>query len=471
MSAAHRDAQKTTETQHTLGADARVEGIGLFSGVGAVLTMHPAPADHGLVFMRSDLPGRPTVPVSAEFNDPQPRRTALRRGEASVHTVEHVLSALRGLGVDNALLELAGPEVPADDGSAKVFTEALRRAGVVDQGVPRRTIRLTAPVAVEDRGAKITYLPPQNGDTGLTLTYELSFERGTSPVPAHRVTETISPERYAAAVAPARTFSSRAEAEEASKAGLFRHLTVRDMLVIDEHGPVDNSYRFQDEPARHKLLDLLGDLALAGAPIRGTIIAERSGHALNHTFAAMLKEKAQMPTSTPSDQGAAVPQDRSGDAAKPALGMDIRRIMEVLPHRYPMVMVDRVVELEPGVRAVGLKNVTINEPFFTGHYPTAPIMPGVLMLEAMGQLAGLMLANVLDHKGKVALLMAMDEVRFRRPVVPGDQLRIYAVSNKATARLADVSCEVRVEGQLVAEARLKFMMVDPSQVKSTSPAG
>lgn len=469
--------------QRTLGSPARVEGVGLFSAAKATVTLHPAPPDHGLVFRRCDVPGAAPIPALVDLVEARPRRTALR-GEspaAGVETVEHLLSALAGMGIDNALIDLEGPEVPIGDGSARMFVEAIAAAGLRELHHPRAFLHTPAPLTVQDGSASIAYFPPSGADRAdgaLELTYVLDFGDGAptpaAPIPRQSFTCLIDPARYAREVAPARTFSTRAEAEAARAAGMFKHLTTRDLLVIGPDGPIDNAYRFPDEPARHKLLDLLGDLALAGGPVRGRMVAVRSGHALNQAMAQALRAAAvssaashppafSSPPSPPRAMSA-LTHDAPIATAPPVPALDIRAIVDTLPHRYPMLMVDRVVTMESGKRAVGIKNVSINEPYFVGHYPAAPVMPGVLICEAMAQLAGLMLKDVLAHQGKVALLLAMDEVRWRRPVVPGDQLMLEATANKANPRMADVSCRALVDGVVAAEARMKFMVVDPAQV-------
>lgn len=473
-------ARGTQALQRTLARAARVEGVGLFSAARVGVTLLPAEPGHGVAFRRTDVPDAAPIPASTDHVEPRPRRTALKGPGGAVETVEHLLSALAGMGVDNALIEVHGPELPIGDGSALLWTRAIDDAGIVEQPAPRRVIAPAQPMTVQEGAASIAYVPPPAGDTSgvLELTYVLDYgeqpEQIGGPSPIHRQAFTcvVDPARYVRDVAPARTFSTLAEAQAAHAAGMFRHLSTSDLLVIGARGPIDNAYRFPDEPARHKVLDLLGDLTLAGGPIAGRVIAVRSGHALNQAMARALRAAAaaSVPTTTPSPSPTMPPECatpiQTVNPHVPAL--DVRQIIATLPHRYPMLMVDRVTFLDSGKRAVGLKNVSINEPFFVGHYPAAPVMPGVLICEAMAQLAGLMLKDVLAHQGKVALLLAMDEVRWRRPVVPGDQLILEAAANKANARMADVSCKASVDGHVAAEARMKFMVVDPAQVGAMS---
>jgi UDP-3-O-[3-hydroxymyristoyl] N-acetylglucosamine deacetylase/3-hydroxyacyl-[acyl-carrier-protein] dehydratase len=429
--------------QQTLKAEALVRGFGLFSGVNVSARIRPAEPDTGIVFRRADLPGAPEVPAVVDFVIELPRRTVLKRGEASVELVEHCLSALAGLGVDNAIVEVTGPELPAGDGSASIFVDAIRAAGIIGQHMPREPLVIREPVTVRDDHAVVTALPAEGAES--EFLYVLDYGPG-SPLGRQVHSFTLTPTAYIEQIAPARTFSTLPEARAAWDRGFFKHLSPKEMLVIGEKGPVDNAYRFEHEPARHKLLDLVGDLALVGRPLKGRIVAVRSGHALNHRLARELVSRFRPAALRPTT------------SAEPV--MDIRAILDLLPHRYPMVLVDRVLELEPDRRAIGVKNVTINEPFFQGHYPGAPMMPGVLIIEAMCQLAGLMLHRSLDRAGKVGVLLSLDDVRWRKAVTPGDQIYLETRTIRSTARFGEVQCRALVEGHVVAEARAKFMMID-----------
>lgn len=428
--------------QRTVGAPTKISGRGLFTGQSVTATIHPADADSGISFKRSDLPGGEPIPAHVDHVVSRPRRTALQMGDAVVETVEHCLSGLVGLGVDNALVEVDGPELPAGDGSAMPFVTAIENAGTVEQDAPRRTLVVTEPITIREGDAMIAAFP--NGGAGMDVLYDLDY--GPSSVIGRQIHAfTLEPESYTEKIAPARTFSTLADAEKLREAGLFTHLTPKEMLVIGESGPIDNAFRFEDEPVRHKLLDLIGDLALVGRPLCGRVVASRSGHHLNQRMAKALLEQA-------SDAEAAL-----------APAMDIRQIMRLLPHRYPMVLVDRVLELESDQRAVGVKNVSINEPFFQGHYPGSPIMPGVLIVEAMSQLGGLMLSRKLERTGKIAVLLSLDKVKLRSPVRPGDQLVMETETLRATNRFGEVAARAFVAGSMVAEALIKFMMVDAEQ--------
>ena len=428
--------------QRTLAAPVTLDGFGLFTGSAVSATIRPAEEDAGIRFIRADLPGRPAIAASVSNVADAPRRTVLRCGEARIETVEHCLGALAGLGIDNATIEVRGPELPAGDGSAAMFVDAMAGAGVVEQGAIRHPIVVREPITVRDGEATLAIVPCAS--SSLEIVYMLDYGED-SPIARQTHALCLTPEAFTAEIAPARTFSTASEARAARDMGMFAHLTPRDMLVIDTAGPIDNTLRYANEPARHKLLDLLGDISLVGRPIRGRLVAYRSGHTLNHRLAREITTRF-------------APEDPT-ESTKPA--MPIAAILRVLPHRYPMILIDRVLELEGDHRAVGVKNVTINEPFFQGHYPETPIMPGVLIVEAMCQLAGLMLSNTLDRTNKVAVLVSLDRVRLRKAVTPGDRLILETEAVKSTPRYGDVECRGLVDGALVAEARVKFLMVDP----------
>lgn len=430
--------------QHTVRSAVTLEGLGLFTGASVRMTIQPAQPGEGIRFRRMDLDGQPTIAAKVEHVTDRPRRTVLKQGNATVETIEHAMAAFAAMGVDNVTVELDGPEVPAMDGSASAFVDALGQAGIVEQDAKRQYFVVSEPITVRDGDAMVAAYPP--GENELDLLYALDFGAG-SPIRPQVYSYRVDAATFAGEIAPARTFSSLHDAEAAWNRGLFRHLSPREMLVIGEQGPVENVYRFDDEPVRHKMLDLLGDIALVGRPIVGRIVAMRSGHALNHKLARELLESER------------AMQQRAGGVIQPP-AMDIRTIMRLLPHRYPMILVDRVIELEGDARAVGIKNVSINEPFFQGHYPNVPIMPGVLIIEAMCQLAGLMLSQRLERTGKIAVLLSLDQVKLRKSVVPGDQLVMETEALRTSSRFGDVQARAFVGGEMAAEARVKFMMVD-----------
>ncbi|MFG0328275.1 MAG: UDP-3-O-acyl-N-acetylglucosamine deacetylase [Phycisphaerales bacterium] len=432
--------------QHTLADSVVIEGLGLFLGEPVTCTIRPAPADHGIVFERIDLDDPVRIPASVANVTNRSRRTTLKLGSVTVETCEHCLSALAGLRVDNALVQLDGPELPCGDGSAKPYVDAILSVGLTRQDAERRYHRITEPITVEEGDSMLAALPSEQSD--FQVLYDLDYG-DESPLPRQLHSFRMGSDgAYAEQIAPCRTFSMLEEAKALWDRGLCQHLSPQDVLVIGDDGPVENTYRFENEPVRHKILDIIGDLYLIGRPIQGRIVAYRSGHSLNHQLANRLLEQIQT-------------KERTAAARKRS--MDIQQILRLMRHRYPMLLVDRVVEIEGDRRAIGIKNVSINEPFFQGHYPGTPIMPGVLVVEAMAQLSGLLLSRVLQHTGKIAILLSLDRVKLRRPVVPGDQLVMEAESIRAQARTANVKCRAFVDDQLVAEAQIRFIMVDADQ--------
>ncbi len=439
--------QPSTPMQQTVAEAVSVEGRGLMSGSPVTLTIEPAPTNHGLVFERTDLHPTVQIPALVEQCVDRPRRSAIAKGDAVVETVEHCLSALVGLGVDNALLRIDSTEVPLGDGSANPFLEAIDSVGLVGQDAVRNSIKVDSPIVIESGDAMIAAFPTSG--PGMHVLYELDYGSHTGRIPRQAYAIDLTPERYRDELASARTYSLAEEAESLQAKGLCTHLSPAEVLVIGQDGPIDNAWRFDNEPARHKVLDLIGDLALVGAPIQGRIVASRSGHVLNRQLAAKLREQASSASRAVATSGNFM--------------MDIRAIQRIMPHRYPMLLVDRVIELEGDERAVGVKNVTINEPFFGGHYPRTPIMPGVLIVEAMAQLGGLLLSQRLETTGKIAVLFSLDKVKLRHPVTPGDQLVLEARTLRATSRMASLECRAYVGDKAAAEAAIRFMMVDAEQ--------
>ena len=431
--------------QRTVAASAAVSGKGLMLGRDATVTFLPAPPDHGIVFERVDLDRPVVIPALVSNVIPNARRTTLKSGDATIETVEHCMSALRGLGIDNVLVRINGPELPCGDGSAMPFVEVLRAAGVADQDAPRRTYRLTETVTVEEGDASITAIPADSPG-GMRVMYDLDYGANATRIPHQAWSFDPARDDYVADIAPARTYSLKEEAEALWQAGLCRHLTPRDVLVIGDDGPIQNEFRFRDEPVRHKMLDAIGDLALVGTIVECQVVANRSGHGLNRQLGMKLLRLVQ--------------RDRQARMLVEGRAMDARAIGRLMPHRYPMLLVDRVLSLEPGRRAVGVKNVSINEPFFPGHYPGTPIMPGVLIVEALAQMGGLLLSQTLEHTGKVAVLLSLDKVKLRKAVTPGDQLVLEVETMRATSRSAAVKARAMVGEKVAAEAEIRFMMVD-----------
>ncbi len=429
--------------QRTIKAPVTVTGRGLFSGRPCRMQFFPAPADSGIVFRRGGENGPVAIPVSVSKVAQRPHRTSLSNGTASVETVEHVLAAVKGLEIDNLLIEVSAEETPSTDGSALPFAEALHQAGIVEQDRPRQALVIDQPISVSEGDTLLAALP---GPTDcLDILFDLDYPSMPS-IGRQVLSFRLGKDDFLSQLAPARTFALEQEARQLQAQGLCMHLTVKDILVMDATGPIGNSFRFPDECVRHKLCDLIGDLALLGRPVCGRIVAYRSGHDLNHALVRKLAAAFASPTRA------------VGVTAEPV--MDIRRIMRVLPHRYPFLMVDRIIQIDGDQRAVGVKNVSINEPFFQGHWPGQPVMPGVMILEAMAQLSGILLSRRLEHTGKIAVLLSLDRVKMRRLVRPGDQLVLEAEAVRVHARTGHCRCRALVGDELAAEAEIKFMLVD-----------
>jgi UDP-3-O-[3-hydroxymyristoyl] N-acetylglucosamine deacetylase/3-hydroxyacyl-[acyl-carrier-protein] dehydratase len=415
----------------------------LFTGFPVTMRFKPAPTGAGIAFVRTDQPGPVRIAARLENLTKRSRRTSLRNGTAAIETVEHLLAATRGVGVDNLIIELDNAEIPALDGSSQPFVDQLMAAGLEEQDADRTYIRVTEPMRVAEGDAELVAWP-LDADR-LEIIYELDY--GADTVIGNQIHHfTLDPEGFREQIAPARTFVLEQEAQQLRAAGLGTHLSYEDILVIGPQGPIENAYRFENECVRHKILDLVGDLMLAGAFVCGRLYARKSGHHLNHELVRRLLD----------NQAREQFEDRL--AQRPEI--DIHGVRRVLPHRYPMLLVDRVIEIDTDRRAVGIKNVTINEPFFQGHYPRQPIMPGVLIIEAMAQLGGILMSQKLEHTGKVAVLLSLDKVKFRRPVIPGDQLVLEALAVRVKARTGQTQCRATVGGELVAEANIRFMLVD-----------
>ncbi len=431
--------------QQTIDHPVEFEGKGLFTGCPAIVRLRPAESGSGITFVRTDQREPIRIDALVENVTKRSRRTSLQNGTVSIETVEHLLSACSGMQVDNLIIELAGDELPAADGSCLPFVRKLEEAGITTQGDQRDVFTISETVRVVDGGSELVALPPlsQEQDT-LEIHYDLDYgDQG--PIRHQRHTIQMTPDVFVRDIAPARTFVLESEAAALRSAGLGMHLTYDDILVFGEDGPIENELRFPDECVRHKILDLIGDLYLLGQPIVGRIFARKSGHSLNHELVRQFRRSIR--------EG-----QRRRLLGNPTL--DIRDVKRILPHRFPFLMVDRIIEVDGSQRAVGIKNVTVNEPFFQGHYPGQPIMPGVLIIEAMAQMGGILLSQELEHKGKVAVLLSLDKVKFRRTVTPGDQLVLIAEAIRVKSRSGHVRTSAKVGDDLVAEAVIKFMLTD-----------
>lgn len=436
---------KTRRLQRTIAREAEVRGVGFIQGADVAVRFCPAEADQGVVFVRTDLPGRPSVPAHIRHVIPRQRRTTLQQGEATVEMVEHVMAALAGLRIDNCLVEIDASETPGCDGSSQAFVEALNGAGVVELDRERETLVIERPMTVREGNAVLTAHP--GNDEGLVLSYHLDYGRQT-PIGSQSLFVDVSPETFCEELAPSRTFLLENEAKALRAAGIGSRTTESDLLIFGPDGVIGNQLRYRDECVRHKILDMVGDLALLAKDLSGHVVAHRSGHQLNAALVRKLWEAVEL-------QAAPRSAGQGGQGR-----LDITDIMRILPHRYPFLLVDRVLEHEPACRVVAIKNVSCNEPFFQGHWPCRPIMPGVLIVEALAQAAGIMIADWVDPRHRVALIVSIDKVKFRKSVIPGDQLRLEVMNLRTKSRSAHVRGIATVDGQLAAEASIRFMIVD-----------
>jgi len=433
--------------QKTIKGPAEVQGRGLFSGQPCRLRFLPASADSGICFVRKDLPSPVTIASEISKVTKRAQRTSLMNGSVAVETVEHVLAAVWGMGVDNLTIELSADETPSVDGSPMPFVEALRRAGLEEQDAEQRVYVIDEPIAVPRGEATLAALPGPNDC--LDILFDLDYSQLPS-IGRQLLAFRLGKDDFASEIAPARTFCTEREAKEQQARGIGRHLTAKDMVVMGAEGPIDNKLHFPDEHVRHKISDLIGDLSLLGWRLCGRIICYKSGHELNHELVRKLTETI------------AERRRSRGLSGEPV--MDVRRIMRLLPHRYPFLMVDRIIEIDADRRAVGIKNVSINEPYFQGHFPGQPVMPAVMILEAMAQLSGILVGRRLEHIGKVGMLLSMDRVKLRRAVRPGDQLILEAEVVHVRTRTGHCYCRAFVGQELAAEAEIKFMLVDSEPV-------
>lgn len=453
-------------SQQTLRQPVSYAGIGLHSGNKVSLRILPAPAGSGIRFRRIDLDGRPEIEAIIDNVTDTTRSTTIARGNTKVQTVEHVLASLTGCGVTNAIVELDANEPPIADGSSREFTRLITEAGLEPQPDALEPLVINAPLELQS-GETLMSVFPYDGFR-ITCT---SADKGGRFTQFYSVD--VTPETWTKELASARTFCFFEEIEYLFNNGLIRGGSLENAVIIRDDAVLTNEpLRYPEEFVRHKMLDILGDLTLLGRPLRGHVTAIRPSHNANCELARLIAanvRKAQIAVETfspPPLQPASSSKSPMINETKPAeeiiqdgQTLDVTQVMKILPHRYPFLMVDKVNSIA-GNKIVAQKNVTINEPYFQGHFPGHPIMPGVLQLEAIAQVAGLLMMRQAENAGKVAYFMSANDVKWRRPVRPGDVLNIEVELTKSRGKIGKANGVCKVDGELVSEAQVTFTLVD-----------
>jgi UDP-3-O-[3-hydroxymyristoyl] N-acetylglucosamine deacetylase / 3-hydroxyacyl-[acyl-carrier-protein] dehydratase len=463
--------------QRTLQKEVSLQGSGLHTGKECIITFKPAPVNYGYRFIRTDLEDQPEIPALIENVVDVLRGTTIAVNDVKIHTTEHVLAALYGLQIDNCRIEMSGPEPPVMDGSSLPFAERLLSAGIVEQDEPKNYLVIDETVEYHDtkNSVDIVALPLDSFRVTVMVDYK-------NPALGSQHSGLFDLQKeFMQDFAPCRTFCFLSEVEALANQGIIKGGDIDNAVVIvdktmqddelealaeklgigsaklttGENGILNNrELRFTNEPARHKLLDLLGDIALLGMPIKAQVLAARPGHASNVEFVKQLKKYA--------DRNKLARQYQH--EKKAGVVFDINAIQNILPHRYPFLLIDKIVEFKLDEKIVSIKNVTMNEPFFQGHFPGNPIMPGVLILEAMAQTGGIMMLNGNENiKESVVYFMGIDKARFRKPVLPGDTLVIEAVMTNKRRTVCQFDAKAFVRGELVCEASLMATVVSKNK--------
>lgn len=462
------------KNQRTIEKSCSISGIGLHTGNKVTLTFHPSKPNTGIRFKRIDIPDSPEIPADIEHVIDNRRDTTLGIGNVTIRQVEHVLAAVYGLEIDNILIELDSNEPPVGDGSALPFVEVLQSAGFVEQDSPKDYLVIEETIAYSDpsHGIDMVVFPSDE----LRITFMVDYRNpalGTQYTSMYSLTDEFVKE-----FAGARTFCFLHEVEELYDQGLIRGGNLDNAIVIvdreitpeelkalgqkfgykeaisiGENGILGGKQlRYYNEPVRHKVLDLIGDLALLGVPLKAHVMAARSGHAAHVELVEKIRKIYKKKQIVSKYQTRPAPK---------GVVLDSQAIEKILPHRYPFLLVDKILDLVPGERVIGIKNVTINEPFFVGHFPGHPIMPGVLILEAMAQVGAVLILDSIENpEQKVAYFMGIDQVKFRKPVRPGDTLQIEVEMIRARSSSYKMGARAYVSGELVCEAEFMAAVVD-----------
>ena len=446
--------------QQTLQQPASFTGVGLHSGNRVHLTFLPAAPNSGIRFRRVDLEGRPEIEALVEHVSETNRSTTLAKGSVKIHTVEHVLATFSGYGIDNAIIELDANEPPIADGSAREYCKLIETAGIVAQAERRDPYQVTAPIELQLGETMMSVFPHDR----LKITCTSADKQGRH---TQFFSVELSPETWEREIAQARTFCFFEEIEFLIKNGLIKGGSLANAVIIRDDAILTNEpLRYAEEFVRHKILDIVGDLSLLGRPLCGHVVAVKPSHSANCELTRQLTAQMNKPLvaaqmfAPPSAKTTAPPEAGSAESlVQDGATLDIMQLMKILPHRYPFLMVDKVTRIA-GNKVTAVKNITVNEPYFQGHFPNHPIMPGVLQLEAIAQVAGILMLRQAENFGKLAYFMAAESVKWRKPVRPGDVLVIEVELTKSRGKIGKARGVCSVDGETVSEAEVTFMLID-----------
>ena len=451
--------------QQTIKQSVGYSGVGLHSGNRVNMTLLPAPPDTGVRFRRVDLDGKPEIEARIDNVSETTRSTTLSKGNIKVHTIEHLMATFAGFNIDNIIVELDANEPPIGDGSARIYSQLVEQAGVVPQNVGAQSYVVQTPFEFQMGDTLMSVFP--NDKLKITCTSADKQGRFTQFFSTE-----ITPETYKTEIAQARTFCFYEEIEYLIKNGLIKGGSLENAIVIrDDAVLTTEPLRYPEEFVRHKILDILGDVALIGKRLQAHIIAVRPSHTANCELARRIvsqitKAQVAMQTFTPPPQQEQKRSEPQPSSQQPAVTkiedgatLDNIQVMNTLPHRYPFLMIDKVVQIKGNtIRAI--KNVTINEPYFQGHFPNHPIMPGVLQLEAIAQVSGILMLRQAEFAGKIAYFMSAENVKWRKPVRPGDTIVIDIELLKVRGKIGKAKGVCSVDGEVVSEADVTFMLID-----------